>query len=286
MTLSMIASAAAAVGAGVPVGTGEAVGVGLGSGDAEASGLVVGSTDALAAGVGLGLAEAAGDVEAEGVPSGLAVAAPGDGDSDDPAADPAGVAVAVGAGLGDGVGRVIGTTMIEPPVVDALDSTTAACGACGARTTDPGRELSDAIACAPAFSGAHAASSTHTAFTLAMLTVYDPSAPRSTHETGPGATAIGVAPAAADPGTVGAGEPSPTPVEPSDGRSERPAITPTISTAAIPTSASQRIRGLGRASSGPGRAARSRSSATEVRAHRSRGGSGTGSARRSSRSSA
>ncbi|MEO8228459.1 MAG: hypothetical protein ABI628_01715 [Chloroflexota bacterium] len=87
--------------------------------------------------------------------------------------------VAVGFEDGDSVGvgleRAIGTTKIEPPVLEALDSTTAACSACGSSTTDPGLLEKDSTRFAPASIEAQsedgAASWGQTEATLAMFMV-------------------------------------------------------------------------------------------------------------------
>jgi hypothetical protein len=169
----MIASVAAAVADGNGVSTGDGLGrvlaVGLGDGSS------VGSTD----GDGLDPAPFVGDVDADGTTDGEALAAGVVGSAE---ALALGSGLACGDGVGEGLGstRAIGMTKILPPVVDALDSTTAAWTALGARTTEPGCESNDTSCLALRSSGAQsdagAASDGQTAATLAIFIVYLPSA--------------------------------------------------------------------------------------------------------------
>ena len=175
-------------------------------------------------------------------------------------------------------------------MLDALDSTTAACSAWGSSTTDPGLLTNETTRLAPSLMEAQsddgAASWGQTWATLAMFIVYGPSAEWVIQATSPGGTANGVAPAMRlEPGPVGGGLASPT-VGPPPGSRERPTRSPTTRTARMPARVGNRARGPFRRTVSPARAARSRSSATDVRAQRSRGGSGIGSERRSARSSA
>jgi hypothetical protein len=162
----MIASAAAAVGAGVPTETGDPVGPSVGSPDVIGATLGGGSMEGCA-GDRFGSCEGVGS--SDGPVSGVVVAgAPR-------LADEESVGVGVGDAAGAGAGRVIGTTKIEPPVLDALNSTTAACSAWGSSTTDPGFLTNDATRLAPASIEAQsddgAASWGQTVATLAMFMV-------------------------------------------------------------------------------------------------------------------
>jgi hypothetical protein len=199
----MIASASAA---SVGDGTGEADWLGLGSLDSVGSGVAV-EPDGLGSSVSLGVAD--GLPVASAVALGLA--------ADDAVAEAlgeaAGDAVADGLGLAVAAGRLIGTTMIEPPVVEALDSTTAACSESGSITTDPGFDLSETSAWAPASSDAQPGAVTgpcgQTASTVATLTVYEPLAPGAAQATLPGVTAIGVWPALGPGPVPGVDRPTP-----------------------------------------------------------------------------
>jgi hypothetical protein len=187
----MIARAEAALGAGVPVGIGDRVGLGVDSADALGSTIALGSTDG-------GAVEPSGSLDGDGSAEELA---PGVALRVGVAsAVPVEAGVAAGDALAAGVRREIGTTKIEPPVLDALDSTTAACSAWGSSTTDPGLLRNETTPMAPASIEAQwdegAASWGQTDATLAMFIVYGPSAERLIQATSPGGTASGVAPAA------------------------------------------------------------------------------------------